>query len=157
MVVRNVLQNEKSFAFCKSLITLDVTLNATAVTAGQQPWARHKSRGAKIRGENASHVYKTFLNWAMINGEKNFFPRNILRLLAVVHYFFHFLPTICMFYFYCFQKNVTRYVTLLYYFHGLTYSIFHQMHYFEVFNNFCTKCHQIQLFPIIRFKGKLMT
>ena len=41
MVVRNVLQNEKSFAFCKSLITLDVTLNATAVTAGQQPWARH--------------------------------------------------------------------------------------------------------------------
>lgn len=157
MVVRNVLQNEKSFAFCKSLITLDVTLNATAVTAGQQPWARHISRGAKIRGENASHVYKTFLNWAMINGEKNFFPRNIFRLLAVVHYFFHFLPTICMFYFYCFQKNVTRYVTLLYYFHGLTYSIFHQMHYFEVFNNFCTKCHQIQLFPIIRFKGKLMT
>ena len=62
MVVRNVLQNEKSFAFCKSLITLDVTLNATAVTAGQQPWARHISRGAKIRGENASHVYKTFLS-----------------------------------------------------------------------------------------------
>ena len=120
MVVRNVLQNEKSFAFCKSLITLDVTLNATAVTAGQQPWARHISRGAKIRGENASHVYKTFLNWAMTNGEKNFFPRNIFRLLAVVHYFFHSLPTICMFYFYCFQKNVTRYVTLLYYFHGLT-------------------------------------
>ena len=120
MVVRNVLQNEKSFAFCKSLITLDVTLNATAVTAGQQPWARHISRGAKIRGENASHVYKTFLNWAMTNGEKNFFPRNIFRLLTVVHYFFHSLPTICMFYFYCFQKNVTRYVTLLYYFHGLT-------------------------------------
>ena len=40
MVVRNVLQNEKSFAFCKSLITLDVTLNATTAPAEQQPWAR---------------------------------------------------------------------------------------------------------------------
>ena len=157
MVVRNVLQNEKSFAFCKSLITLDVTLNATAVTAGQQPWARHISRGAKIRGENASHVYKTFLNWAMTNGEKNFFPRNIFRLLAsCCALFFPFFTYYMHVLFLLFSEKChkIRHTFVLF---SWAYSIFYQMHSFEVFNNFCTKCHQIQPFPIIRFKGKLMT
>ena len=57
MVVRNVLQNEKSFAFCKSLITLDVTLNAAAAPAQQQPWAGHilsRLKSAKKSGLFAS-------------------------------------------------------------------------------------------------------